>query len=303
MAKLKPSSFRQQIERYLDNSGWDVTCRKRNDAYNLVWADDQTLLARFKPTGRGDEVEIFWWDGDRWQDVGEFGCVLPLHEALNFVFEDPEGLFFDDDVDEDRAWSPGPRRAIADLFSSLVVSSTVAGCLAGFVSTPVFGMAVGAIVAYLMFAIRLWHVFPWVVAFRFSAVLAGPAVFAAAVGGTLGAALNEAVVTVWWGRFAGVLIGGLCGLVIYASRPLGWLLSTLAGIVLGISLTAVLGITQLHCVCLITALLAASFGRFSSWMGASPVVAIGGEALSEDVQREGNQPASSALSGGFNGRP
>jgi bacteriorhodopsin len=85
------------------------------------------------------------------------------------------------------------------------------------------------------------------------------------------------------------LIGGLCGLVIYASRPLGWLLSTLAGLVLGISLAAVLGITQLHCVCLLAALLAASFAKFCDWMEASPVVAIGGEALSEGVQRQRNR--------------
>jgi hypothetical protein len=78
--------------------------------------------------------------------------------------------------------------------------------------------------------------------------------------------------------------------VIYAGRTFGWLLSTLAGIVLGISLAAVLGITQLHGVCLLVALLAASFAKFCEWAAASPVVAIGGEALREELQRQKNKP-------------
>lgn len=288
MARLKTNLFRQQIERYLDNSGWDVTCRKRNDAYNLIWADDQTLLAKFKPTGQGDEVEIFWRDGDCWQGVGEFGCVLPIQEALDFVFEDPDGLFFDEDdeVEEACEWSPGPGMAMAKAFGLVVASSTVGGCLAGFFSTPVYGLAVGAIVAYLMIAIRFWQVFPWAAAIRFSAVLAGPAIFAAAAGGILGTALNEAVATVWWGRFAGVLIGGLCGFVMYASRPLGWLLSFGAGLLLGISLAGLLGITQLHCVCMMAALLAAGLAKLCAWASSSSIVAIGAQALSENIQRQ-----------------
>ncbi len=106
MVQLKPSEFRQEIERYLEDEGWDFVCRRRNEGYNLLWAEDDEPLARFKPVGNQDEVEIFWWNDDCWRPVGEFGCVLPLDEALDFVFEDPEGLFFEevssDDEEEDR---------------------------------------------------------------------------------------------------------------------------------------------------------------------------------------------------------
>jgi hypothetical protein len=41
---------------------------------------------------------------------------------------------------------------------------------------------------------------------------------------------------------------------------------------------------------LLVALLAASFAKFCEWAAASPVVAIGGEALREELQRQKNKP-------------
>jgi len=59
MAEIRISEFRQRIERHLARKHVEVVCRKRNDAYNLVRADDQSLMAKLKPTGQGDEAEIF----------------------------------------------------------------------------------------------------------------------------------------------------------------------------------------------------------------------------------------------------
>ena len=103
MVQLKPSEFRQRIERYLENEEWEVVCRKRNGGFSLLWADDEEPLARFKPAGHQDEVEVFWWNGERWRPIGEFGCVLRLGEALDFVFDDPDGVFLGQD-DTRPAW-------------------------------------------------------------------------------------------------------------------------------------------------------------------------------------------------------
>ncbi len=46
MAEIRISEFRQRIERYLARKHVEVVCRKRNDAYNLVRADDQSLMAK-----------------------------------------------------------------------------------------------------------------------------------------------------------------------------------------------------------------------------------------------------------------
>jgi len=286
MSKLKSNTFRQRIEQYLDESGEDIVCRKRNEAYNLVWADDGTLVARLKPTGQGDEVEIFWWDGTRWEDVDEFGCVLPLMDALNFVFEDQSGRFFGEDETEDDEESFSPAsRVFGQAFGLTIVTATLAGCLAGLSSDVVQGLTVGALVALLGSLIQSRREFAWGLAIRLTVIVGMPAIFAAAVAGALGGALNEAVATVWWGRIAGVLIGGVCALLFYVHRALGWSFSFSAGLLLGISLVDKLGITQMHLVCLLAALGAVGFAQASRWMFATPIVAIGSEVIYEEARR------------------
>ena len=53
-------------------------------------------MARFRPTGAGDAVEVKWWSHrERWDDVGDFGpMVLPLDRALAYLAEDPMGCFW-----------------------------------------------------------------------------------------------------------------------------------------------------------------------------------------------------------------
>jgi hypothetical protein len=285
MAKLKPSAFRQRIEQHLDELGEDVICRKRNEAYNLLWADDETLLARLKPTGQGDEVEIFWWDGKRWQGVDEFGCVMPLREAIDFVFDDPVGLFLEDETEEDGESVPVPSRFFGNVFGSVIVTGTLGGCLAGVFSDVVYGLVAGALVALLVIVSQFRRDFPWGLAFRLTIVVGSPAIFAAAVAGALGGALNEAVVTVWWGRIAGVLVGGACGFIFYIDKRLGWSLSFSAGLLLGMSVVERLGITQMHLVCLLAALSAAGFAKLCHGMFSTPMVAVGSEVVNEDARR------------------
>jgi hypothetical protein len=50
-------------------------------------------VARLRPTGKGDEVQVLWWRRDAWAPPGDFGpVIMPLNEALNFVAT--EGCFW-----------------------------------------------------------------------------------------------------------------------------------------------------------------------------------------------------------------
>jgi len=43
-------------------------------------------VARLRPTGEDDDVQVLWWRGTGWATPGDFGpLILPLNEALNFV--------------------------------------------------------------------------------------------------------------------------------------------------------------------------------------------------------------------------
>ena len=49
-------------------------------------------IARLRPTGEGDDVQVLWWRGEAWAAPGDFGpVIMPLDEALHFV---ATGSFF-----------------------------------------------------------------------------------------------------------------------------------------------------------------------------------------------------------------
>src|SRR3954449_3465018 len=50
-------------------------------------------VARLRPTGDGDRVQVSWWRRDAWGAPGDFGpVVMPLDEALAFIAA--EGFFW-----------------------------------------------------------------------------------------------------------------------------------------------------------------------------------------------------------------
>lgn len=85
-----------RIEAFVAGKGGGVLVRKLAGGYSLYREESRRPLARFRPIGRGDAVEVKWWSHrDRWDDVGDFGpMVLPLDEALNYLAEDPMGCFW-----------------------------------------------------------------------------------------------------------------------------------------------------------------------------------------------------------------
>ena len=58
--------------------------------YSLFSAASGAPIARLRPTGRGEEVEILWWRRGRWGSIGDFGgLTMPLDKALDHIAKDP----------------------------------------------------------------------------------------------------------------------------------------------------------------------------------------------------------------------
>ncbi len=85
----------ERIKAFSEAMGGGVIIRRANKGYSLFIEEDGTPLARLRPTGNGDNVEVLWWSHrEKWESIGDFGGeVLPLDDALNFVAEDPYGVF------------------------------------------------------------------------------------------------------------------------------------------------------------------------------------------------------------------
>src|SRR3954470_17240110 len=50
-------------------------------------------IARLRPTGKEDTVQVLWWRRETWAPPGDFGpLILPLDKALDFAAT--EGFFW-----------------------------------------------------------------------------------------------------------------------------------------------------------------------------------------------------------------
>lgn len=77
----------QRIESFRCRRG-RLLAERRNRGYTLYRAGSGTPLARLRPTGQNDRVEVLYWSlwKERWTNAGPFGrTVLPLDEALRFI--------------------------------------------------------------------------------------------------------------------------------------------------------------------------------------------------------------------------
>lgn len=59
---------------------------RANRGYTLCSRRAGGQVARLRPTGKDDEVQVLWWRCDAWGAPGDFGpVIMPLDEALSFV--------------------------------------------------------------------------------------------------------------------------------------------------------------------------------------------------------------------------
>lgn len=82
--------LRERIEAFNQARGGGVLVRKAGRGYTLVSERSGAPLARLKPAGEGDRVQILWWNGERWGASGPFGiATMPLDRALDSIASDP----------------------------------------------------------------------------------------------------------------------------------------------------------------------------------------------------------------------
>jgi len=85
--------MRARIEAYLwppRRGGVEVV--RANRGYTLYSLRTGGPVARLRPTGTGDDVQVLWWRREAWGHPGPFGReVMPLDDALEFIAS--EGFF------------------------------------------------------------------------------------------------------------------------------------------------------------------------------------------------------------------
>lgn len=92
----KNDDFLARIETFNKANGGGVILEKAAKGYSLFRADTGQPVARLRPTGKDDQVEVLWWSHrDKWDHIGDFGGMfMPLDEALDYVARDPIGCFW-----------------------------------------------------------------------------------------------------------------------------------------------------------------------------------------------------------------
>ena len=67
-----------------------VVIRKMARGYSLFSARNGAPIARLRPTGEADMVQVLWWSGERWGASGALGiATMPLGDALDYIATEP----------------------------------------------------------------------------------------------------------------------------------------------------------------------------------------------------------------------
>jgi hypothetical protein len=86
----KSDPMLERIRAFDQARGGGVLVERVNKGYSLFSAATGAPIARLRPTGPGDEVEVLWWRRERWAPFGAFGrLVLPLDQALECIAAEP----------------------------------------------------------------------------------------------------------------------------------------------------------------------------------------------------------------------
>jgi hypothetical protein len=66
---------------------------RANRGYTLYSQRTGGPVARLRPTGQDDKVQVLWWRREAWAAPGDFGpVIMPLDQALEFIAS--EGFFW-----------------------------------------------------------------------------------------------------------------------------------------------------------------------------------------------------------------
>ena len=82
--------MRERIEAFNQARGGGVAVHKAGRGYSLTSERTGAPLARRKPTGDADTVQVLWWNGQRWGASGPLGiATMPLNAALDYIASEP----------------------------------------------------------------------------------------------------------------------------------------------------------------------------------------------------------------------
>lgn len=85
----KPDPLQERIAAFNHARG-GVLVHKVGRGYSLISERTGAPIARLRPTGETDRVQVLWWNGVRWGASGPFGiATLPLDEALDSIASEP----------------------------------------------------------------------------------------------------------------------------------------------------------------------------------------------------------------------
>jgi len=93
---LKPDEMLDRIVAFNRTRGGGVLIKKRSKGYSLFREDNGYPIARLRPSGKEDLVEILWWSHrGKWKQIGDMGpMTMPLEAALKYIAKDPMGIFW-----------------------------------------------------------------------------------------------------------------------------------------------------------------------------------------------------------------
>lgn len=239
MTDVTVRRFRHLIVEHFDSTNRDIVCRRGRTGFSLHRAHDHRPLAKLRPTGCLDEVEIERWDGGQWKSVSESGSALPLRECLEYLTDDPERLFFDDDDDEPSdirfsAMSSERSSAVHSFHGHIFLCAIGGGVVGGVFSGAVTGGLWGSLAALLCCAClvamrkKVRTFLPQLL------FLGGPILFLAGAGGVLGGGANDFISHGIWGPICGCVVGGVASVLIYS----GIWMSQGIGFMVGLTLAA-----------------------------------------------------------------
>jgi hypothetical protein len=92
----KTDEILDRIEAFNQAKGGGVIIQRAAKGYSLFREDNGRPIARLRPTGKGDQVEVMWWSHrDKWEQIGDFGPLLmSLDEALMYIAKNTLGCFW-----------------------------------------------------------------------------------------------------------------------------------------------------------------------------------------------------------------
>jgi hypothetical protein len=92
----KTDEILDRIEAFNQVKGGGVIIQRAAKGYSLFREDNGKPIARLRPTGNDDQVEVMWWSHrDKWEQIGDFGPMLmSLDEALMYIARNALGCFW-----------------------------------------------------------------------------------------------------------------------------------------------------------------------------------------------------------------